>query len=80
MRMVDKNGGITILPELAIVELSEERKKHVRNFRYPEPAREVCLVVNREQIKTRLIEALKTGIMEYVPQVVYEGNKEMRVL
>jgi LysR family hydrogen peroxide-inducible transcriptional activator len=68
MRMVDRNGGITILPELAVNELPEERKKFIRSFRYPEPAREVCLVVNREQVKTRLIEALKTGIMEFMPK------------
>ena len=80
MRMVDRNGGITIVPELAIIDLPEDRKKFIRHFKYPEPAREVCLVVNREQVKTRLIDALKTGIMEYVPQVVYGESKEMRIL
>ena len=79
MRMVDRNGGITIVPELAIIDLPEDRKKHIRHFKNPEPAREVCLVVNREQVKTRLIEALKTGIMEYIPQVVYAENKDLRV-
>jgi LysR family hydrogen peroxide-inducible transcriptional activator len=68
MRMVDKNGGITILPELAVNELSPERKMFIRSFRYPEPAREVCMVVNREQVKSRLIEALKSGILEFMPQ------------
>jgi len=80
MRMVDRNGGITIVPELAIVDLPEDRQKFIRHFKYPEPAREVCLVVNREQVKTRLIEALKTGIMQYVPQIVYGESKEMRIL
>ena len=79
MRMVDRNGGITIVPELAIIDLPEDRKKHIRHFKYPEPAREVCLVVNREQVKTRLIEALKTGIMEYVPQIVFGESKEIRI-
>ena len=79
MRMVDRNGGITIVPELAITDLPEDRKKHIRHFKNPEPAREVCLVVNREQVKSRLIEALKTGIMEYVPQVVYAKNEDLRV-
>ncbi|CAG5018098.1 Hydrogen peroxide-inducible genes activator [Dyadobacter sp. CECT 9275] len=68
MRMVDKNGGITILPELAVMELSEDRKTFIRSFRFPEPTREICLAVNREQIKTRLIDALKTGILEFVPK------------
>ena len=80
MRMVDRNGGITILPELAILELPEERRKHIRNFAYPEPAREVCMVVNREQVKTRLIEALKIGIMEYMPSINLRSGPEIRVL
>jgi LysR family hydrogen peroxide-inducible transcriptional activator len=70
MRMVDRNGGITILPEMAVNELNADRKQFIRSFRYPEPARDVCLVVNREQVKTRLIEALKTGIMEFMPKEV----------
>ena len=68
MRMVDRNGGITILPELAVIELPEDRKKYIRNFQFPEPTREVCLAVNREQVKTRLIDVLKTCILEYVPE------------
>jgi LysR family hydrogen peroxide-inducible transcriptional activator len=80
IRMVERNGGITILPEMAVMELSEERKKHIRNFKFPEPAREVCLVVNREQMKTRLIETLKKGIVSYLPQEIFEQKTEVRVL
>ena len=79
IRMVDRNGGITILPELAVAELSEERKKHIRHFRYPEPAREVCLVVNREQVKSRLIDALHKGIREYIPQIIAESDEQIRI-
>ncbi|GAB4023617.1 LysR substrate-binding domain-containing protein [Spirosoma koreense] len=68
MRMVDRNGGITILPELAVLELPEERRKFVRHFKYPEPTRDVCLTVNREQVKKRLIDALKTAILADVPK------------
>jgi LysR family hydrogen peroxide-inducible transcriptional activator len=79
IRMVDRNGGITILPELAVAELSEERKNHIRHFRHPEPAREVCLVVNREQMKSRLIDALHKGIQEYVPKVISNASDQIRV-
>ena len=68
MRMVDRNGGITILPELAVMELSEERMKFIRNFRFPEPHREIFLSVNRQQVKTRLIETLRDAILTYVPK------------
>lgn len=68
MRLVDRNGGITILPELAVLELREDRRKYIRNFEEPEPTREVCLAVNREQVKTRLTDVLKASILAYVPK------------
>ena len=80
IRMVERNGGITILPEMAVMELSDDRRKHIRSFKFPEPAREVCLIVNREQMKTRLIEALKNGITSYLPTEIFEQRPELRVL
>lgn len=80
IRMVERNGGITILPEMAVMELSEERQKHIRHFRFPEPAREVCLVVNREQMKARLIDALKQGITEHLPAGIVNREVELKVL
>ena len=66
IRMVDNNGGITILPELALLELSDDRKKYIRDFKFPVPSRDVSLVVNREQVKTRLVEALKVQLIQCV--------------
>ncbi len=66
IKMVEKNGGVTILPELAIHELSTARRKYLRSFREPVPTRGVYLVTNREQTKSRLIAALKAEIMESV--------------
>lgn len=80
IRMVERNGGITILPEMAVMELSEERQKHIRHFKFPEPAREVCLIVNREQMKTRLIDALKSEIMACLPSEIVGTDSELRVL
>ncbi|MHA4741647.1 hydrogen peroxide-inducible genes activator [Dyadobacter sp. MSC1_007] len=80
IRMVERNGGITILPEMAVMELSEERLKHIRHFRFPEPAREVCLIVNREQMKTRLIDALKSEIIACLPSEIVGADSELRIL
>lgn len=68
MRMVDQTSGITILPELAMLELPKDRRKHIRNFEEPEPTREVCLAVNREQVKTRLTDVLKVALLQYAPK------------
>jgi LysR family hydrogen peroxide-inducible transcriptional activator len=67
-RMVDKSDGITILPELAVMEFSESQRKLVKQLKQPSPAREVSLVTHRDHIKTRLIKTLKEEILNIVPK------------
>lgn len=66
-RMVDKSDGITILPELAVMELSKSQHKLVKRLKEPRPAREVSLVIHRDHIKTKLIKTLKEEILSIVP-------------
>jgi LysR family hydrogen peroxide-inducible transcriptional activator len=66
-RMVDKSDGITILPELAVMEFTKAQMKLVKRLREPTPVREVSLVTHRDYIKSRLIKTLKEGILNIVP-------------
>lgn len=66
-RMVDKSDGITILPELAVMEFSKLQLKLVKRLKEPSPAREVSLVTHRDHIKTRLIKTLREEILNIVP-------------
>ncbi len=67
-RMVDKSDGITILPELAVMELAKPQMKLVKRLKEPSPAREVSLVTHRDHIKTKLIRTLKEEILNFVPR------------
>lgn len=67
-RMVDKSDGITILPELAVMEFSKPQLKLVKRLKEPSPAREVSLVTHRDHIKNRLIRTLKEEILNIVPK------------
>ena len=66
--MVKINRGITIIPELAISDLSEPEKDCIRFFKPPAPVREISLVTYRHFVKQRLIEALKETILRNLPQ------------
>ncbi len=66
-RMVEKSNGITILPELAVMEFNKAQFKLVKRLKQPSPAREVSLVTHRDHIKTRLIKTLKDEILKIVP-------------
>lgn len=67
-RMVDKQGGVTLLPELATLDLSSEDRAKLRTFKKPTPFREVSLVMKRDFLKRRMIEALQKEIMDHLPE------------
>jgi len=75
-RMVDQNNGATILPELALAELTDKQLDKVRYFKSPEPAREVSIVIQRNFLKRRMIEALKNEILEFVPKRMKSKKKK----
>ncbi|QJD96514.1 LysR family transcriptional regulator [Mucilaginibacter robiniae] len=75
-RMVDQNSGATILPELALADLHDKQLEKVRYFKAPEPAREVSLVIQRNFLKRRMIEALKNEILDFVPKKLRTKKKK----
>jgi LysR family hydrogen peroxide-inducible transcriptional activator len=77
-RMVDKSDGITILPELAVMEFTKPQLKFVKKLKEPSPAREVSLVTHRDHIKTKLIKTLKDEILRIVPKQMHKlQNKKV---
>lgn len=75
-RMVDNSDGITILPELAVMEFTQPQLKLVKRLKEPSPAREVSLVTHRDHLKTKLIQTLKAEIMNIVPKAMQKLNKK----
>lgn len=65
--MVLNNKGYTLLPELAVLNLSNQDRKHIREFQNPIPTREVSLVHNRIFLKEKIINALEESIIENLP-------------
>jgi LysR family hydrogen peroxide-inducible transcriptional activator len=75
-RMVDKSDGITILPELAVMEFTQSQLKFVKRLKDPSPAREVSLVTHRDHLKTKLIKTLKEEILNIVPKPMQKLHKK----
>ncbi|MET3978139.1 LysR family hydrogen peroxide-inducible transcriptional activator [Mucilaginibacter sp. UYP25] len=75
-RMVDMNNGATILPELALADMNDRQRDRVRYFKSPEPAREVSIVIHRNFLKRRMIEALKVEILDFVPKRLRTKKKK----
>ncbi len=80
-RMVDKQGGITLLPELATLDLSESDMNKLHTFKMPTPFREVTLVMKRDFLKRRLIESLQKEIIGNLPEdIKIREENELQVI
>lgn len=66
-RMVDRYGGLTILPELAIIDLPTEQAVQIRRFAAPVPVREISMITQHNYVKRPLIAALEAEILRAVP-------------
>lgn len=77
--LIDMHAGITILPELALKNLTKSQSENVRFFQDPAPVREISLVTYRAFVKKRLVEALKNEIVASLPPEL-QANKKRRIL
>ena len=55
---MDKVGGLTIIPELATQQLTEEQQKNIFHFKKPSPVREISLIYYKPSYKQKIIEKL----------------------
>jgi LysR family hydrogen peroxide-inducible transcriptional activator len=78
-RMVELNDGITIIPELATLDMPLRQTQLIRHFRRPVPMREVSLVVHRNYVKEKLIEVLKEEILQKVPEKIRKNKSQFTV-
>lgn len=78
-RMVDINSGVTILPEMSIMNYDEDQLAHVRYFKAPEPVREISLVTTQNYVKKQAVNTLKNEILAIVPEK-FKSKKKKEVM
>ena len=76
IRMVDINRGVTLLPELALQDLSSKQLNKVRYFRSPEPVREISLVTHKNFVKKRMLNAFREEILAVIPKGMKQRKKK----
>jgi LysR family hydrogen peroxide-inducible transcriptional activator len=80
-RIVELNQGLTLLPELATLDMSESKMDMVRYFKEPEPVREVSLVIHRSFLKKKLLQVFADEILAHIPEKMknYTGKKVVSI-
>lgn len=58
IKLSDEGLGMTLLPFLHTMDVSEHQKRNLRYFNDPPPAREVGLIYNKSELKLQIINAL----------------------
>lgn len=79
MRIVDVEGGFTLIPELALQYMPAEKKKQVRSIADVKPLREVSVIYSRHFTKQRLITLLCDEIKSVVPVHMLKRDRGMVV-
>jgi len=75
-KIVDLSEGITILPELAIRDLSKSQQGQLHYFKPPAPVREISVVTYRHFAKKKLIETLTHEILASIPESMKAARKK----
>lgn len=73
MKIIDREGGYTLIPELAVLE--SKNRKQVKRFARIKPLREVSLIYTRKYVKTRLIELIAEFIKNSIPEHMLEKER-----
>jgi len=68
IRIVDVNGGYTIIPELHVNYLTEEQKKNVRPLVSPDVVREISMVIRNDFVRERILNEIATAVKKVIPE------------
>lgn len=67
-RIVDRQYGFTLLPELAVLELPARERRQAKPLVPDHPLREVSMATHRSFLKQKLIETFRGEILARVPE------------
>lgn len=78
-RLVEQGRGITVLPELATLNMLPHQQQHLKPFAPPQPVREISLVVRKNFVRRRMIALLEAAILKILPDHIPRENPGLRI-
>ncbi|MEA4935686.1 MAG: hydrogen peroxide-inducible genes activator [Paludibacter sp.] len=67
VKIVDVNGGYTIIPELHVNLLSDKQKENLRDLIQPEAIREISLIIRHDYVREGMMNAVANSIKKIIP-------------
>lgn len=79
--LVLSGNGYTILPHMAVTQISSEYQDMVKNFADPIPTREVSIVSTKNNVKQKILNALEEEILGVVPDDIRQiSDREKAII
>ncbi|MGM5470043.1 LysR substrate-binding domain-containing protein [Flavobacteriaceae bacterium LMO-SS05] len=77
VKLSNENLGMTILPYLHTLDLSDKFKENLHHFNEPSPAREVSIIYHKSELKMQIIDALHKVISGIIRGAIAFQNVEI---
>ena len=74
IKIVDINGGYTIIPELHVDFLKEGQQQNLRSIVRPETTREISLVIRHDYVREGLMNAVANCVKQIIPQHMLDAR------
>lgn len=80
LNIVEINKGVTIIPELVLPTLTQQRLDKVYTFKQPEPVREISLLTYRYFIKQKVLQVVQQHILQGISSVLTHQPKAKNII
>lgn len=80
IKFVNKNKGVTLLPQLATLDLPPQEVAALKTFYEPIPVRTVGLIVHKHFVKHELLQQLKTAIEQKIKPLIQQNTLKEAVI
>jgi LysR family hydrogen peroxide-inducible transcriptional activator len=74
IKIVDLNGGYTVIPELHISLLTAEQQKNVREIHKPEATREVSVIIRTDFVRESILNAVADSVKQIIPSHMLDAR------
>ncbi|MBP1630982.1 MAG: transcriptional regulator, LysR family [Bacteroidetes bacterium] len=74
IKIIDQNGGYTVIPELHLQFLNPEQIKNTRPIENPQGVREVSVIIRNDYIRERLLNAVVDTVKSIIPEEMIDDR------
>lgn len=74
IKIIDANGGYSVIPELHLPFLTSDQRSRTREIMDPPAVREISIIIRKDFIKERLINAVADTLKKLIPEHMLDNR------